>query len=70
MYTTQVTPSSKVVGDMAQFMVQNNLSEQDVVDKATSLSFPNSVVEYFQGVPAIRCCCFIVYMMIGCVWCV
>lgn len=45
----QVTPSSKVVGDMAQFMVQNNLSEEEVVEKAASLSFPTSVVEYFQG---------------------
>jgi pyruvate carboxylase len=34
---------------MAQFMVQNNLSEKDVVDRASSLSFPSSVVEYFQG---------------------
>jgi hypothetical protein len=44
----QVTPSSKVVGDLAQFMVANKLSEQDVVDKAASLSFPSSVVEFFQ----------------------
>eukprot|EP00607_Mallomonas_marina_P006361 CAMPEP_0182425242 /NCGR_PEP_ID=MMETSP1167-20130531/11595_1 /TAXON_ID=2988 /ORGANISM="Mallomonas Sp, Strain CCMP3275" /LENGTH=1188 /DNA_ID=CAMNT_0024605739 /DNA_START=92 /DNA_END=3658 /DNA_ORIENTATION=+ len=45
----KVTPSSKVVGDMAQFMVQNNLTEEDVLNKASSLSFPSSVVEYFQG---------------------
>jgi pyruvate carboxylase len=45
----KVTPSSKVVGDLAQFMVSNNLSEQDVLDKAETLSFPSSVVEYFQG---------------------
>ena len=44
----QVTPSSKVVGDLVQFMVANKLSEQDVVDKAASLSFPSSVVEFFQ----------------------
>lgn len=30
-------------------MVQNDLSEQDVLDQAESLSFPQSVVEYFQG---------------------
>eukprot|EP01062_Namystynia_karyoxenos_P024979 TRINITY_DN19789_c0_g1_i2.p1 TRINITY_DN19789_c0_g1~~TRINITY_DN19789_c0_g1_i2.p1 ORF type:complete len:1227 (+),score=537.64 TRINITY_DN19789_c0_g1_i2:299-3682(+) len=45
----KVTPSSKVVGDLAQFMVQNNLDEQSVVEKAEELSFPSSVVEYFQG---------------------
>ncbi|KAJ3114100.1 pyruvate carboxylase [Phlyctochytrium bullatum] len=46
---TKVTPSSKVVGDLAQFMVSQKLSEQDVIDKAETLSFPSSVVEYFQG---------------------
>ncbi|KAJ3283463.1 pyruvate carboxylase [Rhizoclosmatium sp. JEL0117] len=45
----KVTPSSKVVGDLAQFMVAQNLSEQDVHDRAGTLSFPQSVVEYFQG---------------------
>ncbi|KAM8712589.1 hypothetical protein ACLKA7_012998 [Drosophila subpalustris] len=45
----KVTPSSKVVGDLAQFMVQNKLSGDQVVEKAADLSFPKSVVEYFQG---------------------
>ncbi|ORX49779.1 pyruvate carboxylase [Hesseltinella vesiculosa] len=45
----KVTPSSKVVGDFAQFMVSNNLSGADVREKAKSLSFPTSVVEFFQG---------------------
>jgi pyruvate carboxylase len=45
----KVTPSSKVVGDLAQFMVQNKLSKQDVLDKASDLSFPSSVVEFLQG---------------------
>ncbi|RWZ60733.1 pyruvate carboxylase [Halobacillus fulvus] len=45
----KVTPSSKVVGDMALFMVQNNLSEDDIYDKGDSLDFPDSVVELFQG---------------------
>ncbi|KAJ3340956.1 pyruvate carboxylase [Gonapodya sp. JEL0774] len=45
----KVTPSSKVVGDFAQFMVSNKLSKKDVEEKAGSLSFPTSVVEYFQG---------------------
>ncbi|KAK8844019.1 pyruvate carboxylase [Kwoniella newhampshirensis] len=45
----KVTPSSKVVGDFAQFMVSNNLSKQDVIDQAATLDFPVSVVEFFQG---------------------
>ncbi|POM70919.1 Pyruvate carboxylase, partial [Phytophthora palmivora] len=45
----KVTPSSKVVGDFAQFIVQNKLTEQEVIDQAETLSFPKSVVEYFQG---------------------
>jgi len=45
----KVTPSSKVAGDLAQFMVQNGLNEGQVVAQAETLSFPESVVEYFQG---------------------
>jgi len=45
----KVTPSSKVVGDLAQFMVQNKLSGQDVVDQASTLSFPSSVVGFLRG---------------------
>jgi len=45
----KVTPSSKVVGDFAQFMTSNNLSKQDVIDQASKLDFPSSVVEFFQG---------------------
>ncbi|XP_025832607.1 pyruvate carboxylase, mitochondrial isoform X2 [Agrilus planipennis] len=45
----KVTPSSKVVGDLAQFMVQNKLTAKDVEEKAEELSFPKSVVEYLQG---------------------
>ncbi|KAJ3248115.1 pyruvate carboxylase [Chytriomyces hyalinus] len=45
----KVTPSSKVVGDLAQFMVAQNLSEQDVYEKCETLSFPQSVLEYYQG---------------------
>ena len=36
----QVTPSSKVVGDLAQFMVQNNLDDVQLVEKAESLNLP------------------------------
>lgn len=45
----KVTPSSKVVGDMALYMVQNNLTEKDVYEKGESLDFPDSVVELFKG---------------------
>ncbi|MBV7390277.1 MULTISPECIES: pyruvate carboxylase [Enterococcus] len=45
----KVTPSSKVVGDMALFMVQNNLSEEDIYEKGDELSFPDSVISFFQG---------------------
>jgi pyruvate carboxylase len=45
----KVTPSSKVVGDMALFMVENNLSEEDIYEKGELLSFPQSVVEFFEG---------------------
>ncbi|KAI8088720.1 pyruvate carboxylase [Halteromyces radiatus] len=45
----KVTPSSKVVGDMAQFMVSNGLSGDELIERAKTLSFPTSVVEFFQG---------------------
>lgn len=45
----KVTPSSKVVGDLAQFMVQNKLTADAVLEKAEELSFPKSVVEFLQG---------------------
>ncbi|XP_075977101.1 pyruvate carboxylase isoform X2 [Anticarsia gemmatalis] len=45
----KVTPSSKVVGDLAQFMVQNKLTADDIRERAEDLSFPKSVVEYLQG---------------------
>lgn len=45
----KVTPSSKVVGDMAQFMVQNKLTRKMVEDRVEELSLPLSVIEYFQG---------------------
>jgi pyruvate carboxylase len=45
----KVTPSSKVVGDMALFMVANNLTPEDVLDPSRELAFPESVVEFFEG---------------------
>ena len=45
----KVTPSSKVVGDMTLFMVQNHLTEEDIYEKGDTLDFPQSVVEFFDG---------------------
>lgn len=45
----KVTPTSKVVGDMALFMVANNLTPEDVLSNKRDLSFPESVVEFFEG---------------------
>jgi pyruvate carboxylase len=45
----KVTPSSKVVGDMALFMLANNLTAEMVADPARELAFPESVVEFFEG---------------------
>ena len=45
----KVTPSSKVVGDLAQFMVAQNLDAHTVVDQAETLAFPDSVVSYLKG---------------------
>ncbi|WP_145523573.1 pyruvate carboxylase [Virgibacillus sp. SK37] len=45
----KVTPSSKVIGDMALFMVQNNLTEDDIFERGESIDFPDSVIEFIQG---------------------
>jgi pyruvate carboxylase len=45
----KVTPTSKVVGDMALFMVGNNLTPEDVLEGDRELAFPESVVEFFEG---------------------
>lgn len=45
----KVTPSSKVVGDMALFMVQNDLDEKTVLEKGNMIDFPDSVIELFSG---------------------
>ncbi|NLV22003.1 MAG: pyruvate carboxylase, partial [Syntrophomonadaceae bacterium] len=45
----KVTPSSKMVGDMAIFMVKNDLTPQNIFDKGKELAFPDSVVAYFEG---------------------
>jgi pyruvate carboxylase len=45
----KVTPSSKIVGDLALFMLTNNLTAQDLVERSKELSFPESVIGYFAG---------------------
>jgi pyruvate carboxylase len=45
----KVTPSSKIVGDMALFMLENKLTQDDIYERGETLDFPNSVVEFFEG---------------------
>ena len=45
----KVTPSSKVVGDMAMFMTANGLDEEAVLAQGDTLAFPDSVVDLFSG---------------------
>jgi pyruvate carboxylase len=45
----KVTPSSKVVGDMALMMVTSGYSIEQVVDPDVDMAFPDSVVSYFMG---------------------
>lgn len=45
----KVTPSSKVVGDLAIFMTKNNLTEENILKEGKNLSFPDSLVDYCKG---------------------
>jgi pyruvate carboxylase len=45
----KVTPSSKAVGDMALFMVQNNLTSEDVLSGGRDLAYPESFVQMIKG---------------------
>ncbi|MCI0702555.1 MAG: pyruvate carboxylase [Planctomycetia bacterium] len=45
----KVTPTSKVVGDMALFMIANDLTPEMVLDPKREIAFPESVVEFFEG---------------------
>ncbi|TGN68593.1 pyruvate carboxylase [Paracoccus liaowanqingii] len=45
----KVTPSSKVVGDMALMMVSQNLTPEDVTNPDRDMSFPDSVVDMMRG---------------------
>ncbi len=45
----KVTPSSKLVGDLAIFMVKNDLTPENILEKGRDLAFPDSAVAYFEG---------------------
>ena len=45
----KVTPSSKVVGDMALMMVAQDLTTEDVLDPSKDIAFPASVVDMLRG---------------------
>ena len=45
----KVTPTSKVVGDMALYMVANDLGAEEVADPAREIAFPDSVIALFRG---------------------
>ena len=45
----KVTPSSKSVGDMALFMVANDLTSADILNEKKDLSFPESVIDLISG---------------------
>ncbi|MDX5418347.1 MAG: pyruvate carboxylase subunit B, partial [Hymenobacteraceae bacterium] len=45
----KVTPSSKVVGDMALYLVSNGLTTVDVLERGDQISFPESVQSLFRG---------------------
>ena len=46
---TKVTPSSKMVGDLAIFMTQNDLTPENIEEKGKDLAFPDSSITYFSG---------------------
>ena len=45
----KVTPSSKIVGDLALYMLSNDLSPEDVLARGGDISFPESVIGFFEG---------------------
>ncbi len=45
----KVTPSSKVVGDMAMFMTANDLSIEDILRDGDNIDFPSSMVSLMRG---------------------
>lgn len=45
----KATPTSKAVADLAQFMVNRNLNEDEFISQVDSLDLPDSVLDFFQG---------------------
>ena len=45
----KVTPTSKVVGDLAIFMSKNGLNKENILTAGRDISYPASVEEYFKG---------------------
>ncbi len=45
----KVTPSSKMVGDMAIFMIQNDLTPENILEKGKFYDYPDSVISYMKG---------------------
>jgi len=45
----KVTPSSKVVGDMAQYLISNGITADEVLTKGQNIAFPDSVKSFFRG---------------------
>ncbi|MBI5788673.1 MAG: pyruvate carboxylase [Candidatus Schekmanbacteria bacterium] len=45
----KVTPSSKIVGDMALYLLTNNIKPEEVLQKAPNIDFPDSVIGFFKG---------------------
>lgn len=45
----KVTPSSKVVGDLAMFMTTNGYTKEDILEKGEDISFPDTVISFFKG---------------------
>jgi len=45
----KVTPSSKVVGDLAMFMTTNGYTKDDLIARGEEISFPDSVISFFKG---------------------
>ena len=45
----KVTPSSKVVGDMAMYLTANDFTAGEVLEKSETMAFPESVINFFKG---------------------
>src|SRR5690348_5082378 len=45
----KITPTSKVVGDLASYMLTNNLTPEDVMKRGGEIQFPESVIGLFAG---------------------